>query len=78
MYPPEYADVGVRPLRAPRANHVSCTDEKRIRARNMVMVKNQRGLGLFLLKIADCADGPPSAQVLAPQLGVSSYVRGYF
>jgi hypothetical protein len=48
-------NVAERPLRAPRANHVSGTEEKRIRTTNMVMDKNQRGLGLLLCKIAECA-----------------------
>ncbi|HEY5291303.1 MAG TPA: hypothetical protein VIJ43_03205 [Burkholderiales bacterium] len=33
-------------LRAARANHVFGTDEKRIRTKNMVMDKNNYGLGL--------------------------------
>jgi hypothetical protein len=41
-------------LRAARANHVFCTDEKRIRTENAVMDKNKDGLGLLLSKIADC------------------------
>jgi hypothetical protein len=32
-------------LRAPRANHVFGTDEKRIRTKNMVMDKNKDGAG---------------------------------
>jgi hypothetical protein len=42
-------------LRAARANHVFCTDKKRIRTENAVMDKNKDGLGLLLYKIADCA-----------------------
>jgi hypothetical protein len=49
------ANFGVRRLRAPRATHVSGTDEKRIRIRNTVMDKNNPGLGCFSSKIADCA-----------------------
>jgi len=41
-------------LRAPRANHVFCTDEKRIRAENAVMNKSWDNAGV-LYKIADCA-----------------------
>jgi hypothetical protein len=47
MYPPASADVGWRPLRAPRANHVFGTDEKRIRTKNTVIGKSNCGLGLF-------------------------------
>jgi hypothetical protein len=32
-------------LRAARANHVFCTDKKRIRTENAVMDKNKDGLG---------------------------------
>jgi hypothetical protein len=42
-------------LRATRANRVFCTDKKRIRTENAVMVKSNNGLGLFLSKIVDCA-----------------------
>jgi hypothetical protein len=45
-YPPTSANVGKRPLRAPRANHVFCTDQKRIRTENMVMVDAKRGVGV--------------------------------
>jgi hypothetical protein len=38
-----------------RANRVFCTDEKRIRTENTVLVKSNNGLGLLLSKIADCA-----------------------
>jgi len=38
-----------------RANHVFCTDKKRIRAENVVTDKGQGGLGLLLSKIVDCA-----------------------
>jgi hypothetical protein len=41
-------------LRATRANHVFCTDEKRIRTENMVMVNTKHYLGV-LYKIVDCA-----------------------
>jgi hypothetical protein len=41
-------------LRAARANHVFCTDEKRIRTENTVMDKNKDDMGL-LSKIVDCA-----------------------
>jgi hypothetical protein len=34
-------------LRAPRANPVFCTDEKRIRTENTVMYKNKDGLSGF-------------------------------
>jgi hypothetical protein len=37
-----------------RANHVFCTDKKRIRTENMVMDKSKGGLGWLLYKIADC------------------------
>jgi len=45
MYPPASADVGARALRAARANHVFCTDEKRIRTENTVIVNTKRGVG---------------------------------
>jgi hypothetical protein len=48
MYPPAYADVGVPPLRAPRANRVFGTDEKRIRIKNTIMNKSNHGLVLLL------------------------------
>jgi hypothetical protein len=41
-------------LRAARANRVFCTDEKRIRTENTVMVNTKRGVGV-LYKIVDCA-----------------------
>jgi hypothetical protein len=41
-------------LRAPRANHVFGTDEKRIRTKNTVMDKTKDDIGLFLSTIADC------------------------
>jgi hypothetical protein len=41
------------PLRAPRANRVFGTDEKRIRTKNTVMDKPKDALGV-LIKIADC------------------------
>ena len=40
------ADVSARPLRAPRANRVFCTDEKHIRTENTVIVKNKDGAGV--------------------------------
>ena len=42
-------------LRAARANRVFHTDEKRIRMENTVMDKSNRGLGLILYTIVDCA-----------------------
>jgi len=42
-------------LRAPRANLVSGTDEKRIRTRNKVMDKSESGLGLPFSEILDYA-----------------------
>jgi hypothetical protein len=39
-------------LRAARANHVFCTDEKRIRTENTVMDKNKDSAGV-LFEIAD-------------------------
>jgi len=48
MYPLTSADVDERPLRAPRANHVFGTDEKRIRTKNMVMGKYKDGAGVLL------------------------------
>jgi hypothetical protein len=36
-----------------RANRVFCTDEKRIRTENTVLVKRNKGLGLSLYKIDD-------------------------
>jgi hypothetical protein len=41
-------------LRAARANHVFCTDKKRIRTENAVVDKSKDGLGLSLYKIVDC------------------------
>jgi hypothetical protein len=46
--------IDKRPLRAPRANPVFYTDEKRIRIENRVIDKSNNGVGLFLSKIADC------------------------
>jgi hypothetical protein len=54
-YLPLSAEVGARPLRAARANHVFDMNEKCIRTENMVMDKNKGGLDLSLSKIADCA-----------------------
>jgi hypothetical protein len=45
MYPAAPVNAGIRPLRAPRANHVFGTDEKRIRTKNRVMDKSKNGLG---------------------------------
>jgi len=42
-------------LRAARANRVFCTDKKHIRTENAVMDKNNKGLGLLLSEIVDCA-----------------------
>jgi hypothetical protein len=42
-------------LRAARANHVLCTDEKRIRTQNAVIDKTKGGLGWLLYKIVDGA-----------------------
>jgi len=41
MYSPTSADGGEMPLRAPRANRVFGTDEKRIRTKNTVMDKDR-------------------------------------
>jgi hypothetical protein len=41
-------------LRAPRANPVFGTDEKRIRTKNTVMDKGKGGLGWPLYQIVDC------------------------
>jgi len=41
-------------LRAARANHVFCTDKKRIRTKNAVVDKGKDGLGLHLYTIVDC------------------------
>jgi hypothetical protein len=54
-YRPTSADVGERPLRAPRANRDFGTDMKRIRTKITVMDKSKGGLGWHLYKIADCA-----------------------
>jgi hypothetical protein len=37
-------------LRALRANHVFCTDEKRIRTENTVMDKSSNSLGLGVIQ----------------------------
>jgi hypothetical protein len=42
-------------LRAPRANRVFGTDEKHIRTENMVMDKNNNGLGSLLSKFDRCS-----------------------
>jgi hypothetical protein len=42
-------------LRAPRANRVSSTDEKRIRRGNTVIDKNKVGLGWLFSEILDSA-----------------------
>jgi hypothetical protein len=86
--PAKAANVSKRPLRALRANHVSCTDEKRIRAGNMVMNKGKSGLVWLLSKIADCvrmclssaqsairADGTPSAPARPLQAELSFFLR---
>jgi len=54
MYPPTFADVVTRSLRAARANRVFCTDKKRIRTENTVIVNTKHGVMVFY-KIADCA-----------------------
>jgi hypothetical protein len=46
--------VKERPLRAARANRVFCTDEKRIRTENTVIVNTKQAVWV-LYKIADCA-----------------------
>jgi hypothetical protein len=46
-YPPTSAEVGDRALRAPRANPVFSTDEKRIREENTVIDKSNDGLVCF-------------------------------
>jgi len=51
MYPPMFADLGTRSLRAARANRVFCTDKKRIRTENTVTVNTKDGVGV-LYKIA--------------------------
>jgi len=50
IYPAASVNIGVRPLRAPRANRVFRTDEKRIRAENRVLDKSKSDLGLPLYK----------------------------
>jgi hypothetical protein len=63
MYPATSADVGERPLRAPRANRVFGTDMKRIRTKDTVMDKSRGGLGWFFLQDRRLrADGFSSAQ----------------
>ena len=52
MYPPTFADVGTRSLRAARANRVFCTDKKRIRTENTVIVNTKHGV-VVLYKIDD-------------------------
>jgi hypothetical protein len=52
MYPPTFADVGTRSLRAARANRVFCTDKKRIRTENTVIVNTKHGV-VVLYKIYD-------------------------
>jgi len=42
-------------LRAPRANHVFGTDEKRIRSKNMVIDKSNNRFRLSISKILDSA-----------------------
>jgi len=41
IYPAVFVNVGVRSLRAPRANRVFCTDEKHIRTKNTVVDKSK-------------------------------------
>jgi len=53
MYVPRSGDLGTQPLRAPRANRVFHTDEKRIRMENTVIVNDKDGAGV-LCKIVDC------------------------
>jgi hypothetical protein len=50
-----------KPLRAARANRVFCTDEKRIRTENTVMVNPKQAVG-FYARSAIRADGFSSAQ----------------
>jgi hypothetical protein len=50
--PAASADDAGPPLRAPRANPVFGTDEKRIRTKNTVLGKSNDGLGLLLYNIA--------------------------
>jgi len=54
IYPDRLSVVDAPPLRAPRANRVFRTDEKRIRTKNTVIDKSKGGLGWLLYKIADC------------------------
>jgi len=49
---PTFADVGTRSLRAARANRVFCTDRKRIRTENTVIVNTKHGV-VVLYKIDD-------------------------
>jgi hypothetical protein len=53
-YLPASVDVSGRALRAARANPVFGTDEKRIRTKNTVMDKSNKGLDLLLYGIAHC------------------------
>jgi hypothetical protein len=55
MYPPKFADVGTRSLRAARANRVFYTDKKRIRIEDTVMNKSKGGSGWFSYEIVYCA-----------------------
>jgi len=49
--------VGALALRAPRANRVFGTDEKRIRTKNAVLDKSKSGFGLVLIQDRRlCAD----------------------
>jgi len=48
--PAASVNAGVRPLRAPRANPVFRTDEKRIRTENRVMDKRQKRLGVAFIQ----------------------------
>jgi hypothetical protein len=54
MYPPAFAKVGTRSLRAARANRAFCTDKKRIRTESTVTVNSREGVRV-LYKIVDCA-----------------------
>jgi hypothetical protein len=91
MYCFAYAYVGARALRAPRANRVFATDEKRIRSENTVIDKSKDGLDLFFIQdrrlrvdvlfihaqSAIRADGTPAAQALAQQFERPRRVRRY-
>ena len=67
MCSPTSTNIGARALRAPRANRVFYTDEKRIRIENTVMNKSMVGLGGFYTRSSiargcafhPCAIGDP-------------------